>query len=48
MKFVGIEGAASLLHFQGPALGLEAAAATTAATATALGCLAGPIIKALR
>jgi hypothetical protein len=48
MKFAGIEGAASLLHFQGPALGLEAAAATTAATATALGGLAGPVIKALR
>jgi hypothetical protein len=48
MKFAGIEGAASLLHFQGPTLGLESAAATAAAAATALGGLAGPVIKALR
>lgn len=30
-KFFGIEGAASLMHFQGPPLGLEAIAATVAA-----------------
>lgn len=48
MKFAGIEGAASLMHFQGPALGMDAVAATAAATATAAGGLAGPLIKALR
>lgn len=47
-KFFGIEGAASLLHFQGPALGLEAAAATVTAATTAIGGLAGPFIGALR
>lgn len=47
-KFFGIEGAASLLHFQGPSLGMEAVAATAAAATTAIGGLAGPFVNALR
>lgn len=47
-KFFGIQGAASLLHFQGPALGMEAVAATVTAATTAIGGLAGPFMNALK
>lgn len=47
-KFFGIEGAASLLHFQGPTFGLESAAATGAAATAAIGGVTGPFMDALK